>query len=197
MPPRPDTSDKLTHFTAGATAELAYQRLRTIMTEGRVIGHGDRIRGNYRCVCFTEAPLVSLENGLVNPSVYSRYSPFGVIFDKDWIFAQGGRPVVYQPDAEYDLLPQDLRWRHMRYEPGVVDFTWEREWRIQCDELSFAPSVAGLVVPDIEWGQRLADEHQGEQDLSVLQYAQIMDPLLAEQHREDFPWRIFVLGRES
>jgi hypothetical protein len=35
------------------------------------------IRSGDYCVCFTEAPLMSLASGLVNPSNFSRYSPFG------------------------------------------------------------------------------------------------------------------------
>ena len=126
MNPRPDISDKLVHFTSGATACEAFERIRYVVSEQRLIGSGARIRGNYRCVCFTEAPLTSLQHGLVNPSVYSRYSPFGVLFDKQWVFDQGGRPVIYQPDAEFTLLPELLRWRHMRYEPGVIDFASSR-----------------------------------------------------------------------
>ena len=39
--------------------------------------------------------------------------------------------MIYQPEADFDLLPQELRWRHVRFEltgEQVVDFTWEREW---------------------------------------------------------------------
>jgi hypothetical protein len=167
------------------------------MAECRLLGSGEKIRGGFRCVCFTEAPLTSLVTGLVNPTAYSRYSPFGVIFDKGWIFQQGGRPVIYQPDAEFEGLPDGIRWRHMRYEPGAVDFTWEREWRVRRDHLEFGPSVAAVVVPNQEWAERLVGEHEGEQDLRVLEYAQAMEGLLAEQYREDFPWRIFVLGEEA
>jgi len=190
--PRPDISDRLVHFTSGESSEEAFGRLRTIIAEHRLIGSGTTIRGGYRCVCFTEAPLTALAHGLVNPRVYSRYSPFGIILEKRWVFEQGGRPVIYQPEAEFDALPEPLRWRHVRYEyePKVIDFTWEREWRIRCDDLQFGPCVAGIVVPTKDWADGLVAEHDSAQDFEVYQYSQIMDVLLAEQYRQLFPWRI-------
>jgi len=179
---RPDVADKVVHFTSGATHEEAYGRLRSIVSDCQLNASGDKIRGNHLCICFSEAPLNSLQHGLVNPSAYSRYSPFGVIFEKRWLFEKGGRPVIYQSDAEYAHLPEDLRWRHMRYEPGTIDFTWEREWRIQCDSLPFAPHETGIVVPTREWAHRLEADHDSEQNYEVLQYSQIMDELLAEQY---------------
>lgn len=194
MDPRLDITDKLVHFTSGASDNEAFGRLRQIIAEHRLVGSGSKIRGNYACVCFTEAPLTSLQHGLVNPGAYSRYSPFGVLFEKQWVFAQGGRPVIYQPDAEFALLPEPLRWRHMRYEPGIIDFTWEREWRVQCDELHFEPNVTGIVVPTTDWASELIEDHDAQQDFEVYQYSQIMeDALLAEQYRDGFPWRIYVL----
>jgi hypothetical protein len=130
----------------------------------------------------------------VNPSAYSRYSPFGILVEKQWIFEQGGRPVIYQSNAEFEFLPEQIRWRHMRYEPGTVDFTWEREWRIRCNELHFSPNLAGIVVPTKKWADALIAEHDAEQDFEVYRYSQIMDELLAEQYRENFPWRIYVLN---
>lgn len=193
MNPRPDITDKLVHFTSGVSYEDAFDRLRNIIANRRLLGNGDKIRGNYKCICFTEAPLLSLPNGLVNPSAYSRYSPFGVIFEKQWVFKQGGRPVIYQPDSDFSLLPESLQWRHVRYEPDVIDFTWEREWRIHCEELHFEPNVAAIVVPEDVWAEVLLAEHYAQQDTKVYQYSQIIDKHLAEQYRDDFPWRIIAL----
>ncbi len=184
------------HFTKGATHEEAFERLRTIVNQGKLLGSVERIRGQHGCVCFTEAPLCSLQHGFVNPTAYSRYSPFGVIFDKKHIFSLGGRPVIYQPEEEYDHLPDSHKWRHVRYDPLAdppIDFTWEREWRLKCNELALEPSQAGLVVPSAIWAERLESEHGVVQDFMVLQYSQIMDELLAEQYRDRFPWRIIVL----
>lgn len=192
--PRPDIADHVIHFTTDSTTRLAFERFQGIVGDQCLLGGGTKVRGGYRCVCFTEAPLASLERGLVNPNVYSRYSPFGIMFEKGWLFAYGGRPVIYQPEAEYDALPDALKWRHVRYEPGTVDFTWEREWRIDTDELHFTPSDACLVVPDEDWACELIARHDATEDFKVLQYSTIMDDFIAEQYREDFPWRICLLA---
>jgi hypothetical protein len=194
MSNRRDISDKLVHFTKGENEEEVFQRLRNIVKERRILGTSEKIKGGYQCVCFSEAPLMSLQDGLVNPDAYSRYSPFGIIFEKRWIFAQRGRPVIYQTDGEFSQLPEELRWRHVRYEPNrdePIDFTWEREWRIKCGALTFDPSSAGIVVPDEDWAQRMISEHETEQNFKVFQYSEMLDDeMLAEQYREPFPWRI-------
>lgn len=61
-----------------------------------------------------------------------RYSAFGVVVSKTWLFNQGGRPVINQANEEYVQLPDSLKYRHVRYEPHRgIDHAWEREWRIQ------------------------------------------------------------------
>jgi hypothetical protein len=90
-----------------------------------------------------------------------RYSPFGVMIDKAWLFEQGGRPVIYQPDAEYELLHESQQFRHVRYEPVDVDFTWEREWRIKLDELPIDPAHSTLIVPNREWEEWAHKEYMG------------------------------------
>jgi len=193
---REDISDKLIHFTTGETLENAFDRIHTIINKSRLIAGNGFVKGGYRCVCFPEAPVAALEHGLLNSSAYSRYSPFGIMFEKRWIFEQGGRPVIYQPDSEYDALPESHKWRHVRYEPNAEepkDFTWEREWRILTDELNFNASVAAVVVPDRDWAERLIAEHESEQDFKTLQYSQIMDEELARQYRDKFDWLVYVL----
>lgn len=141
--PRPDMSDHLVHFMSGPTWGAAFDTLCLIIDERRLVGSGRINRGGYRCVCFSEAPLPIVPGGLVNSDAYSRYTPFGILIDKRFLFARGGRPVIYQSEREYDQLPEALRWRHMRYEPDGeprVDFTWEREWRLHADELRLEPS---------------------------------------------------------
>jgi len=198
--PRPDMSDKLIHFTSGRDEEAAFANISSILRDRAIHGSTEKIKGEYRCVCFTEAPIAALGRGLVNLSEFSKYQPFGVIYEKAFVYSQGGRPVIYQSDEEFNLLPESLRWRHMRYEPIVIppavrptDFTWEREWRAQCKAFAVEPLVAKLVLPTYEWAHRLLRAHDAEQDDLIHSYTQIMDQGLAEQHREPFPWTIFVL----
>lgn len=196
MNARRDITDKLIHFTKGKNYEEAFQQLCNILKQRRILGTNSMIKGGYKCVCFTEAPLTSLEGGLVNPDAYFRYSPFGIIFSKSQIFKLGGRPVIYQPIAEFEGLPEDYRWKHVTYEPNrdkPIDFTWEREWRIQCPALHFNPSCAVIVVLDKDWEKRMISEHKTEQDFKLFQYREVLDDEELELYRERFPWRISPL----
>ncbi len=197
MVPRPDISDKVIHFTRGASYDDALINLLTIVGEGRLLGGAGMIRGGYRCVCFTEAPLPAVAGGFVNTESFSRYSPFGLMFDKSWLYAKGGRPVIYQPDIDFNALPEEMRWRHVRYEPVTappIDFTWEREWRIRTDRLNFSPANAAIVVPNEEWEAFILRIWDSQQDLEVESYSVLFEQTIVEQLRDPFPWRLVRLS---
>lgn len=200
MSPRPDISEKLIHFTGGNNLDEAFENLGCIVESASIQGSNRTIKGGYTCVCFTEAPHAILKSGLVNLSDYSRYHLFGILYDKRYVFDQGGRPVIYQPDSEFELLPEELRWRHMRYEPNAdrpIDFTWEREWRVQTPGFAVTPEVAGIVVPDDEWGRKLIEQHEKLQDNRVHEFSQIMERFEAEQYRDRFPWNLYVVNERE
>jgi hypothetical protein len=197
MATRPDISDKVIHFTKAATHEAALGLLLKIVGEGRLLGGTGMIRGGYRCVCFTEAPLPAMAAGFVNAGSFTRYSPFGLMFEKTWVYAHGARPVIYQPDVDFDTLPEEMRWRHVRYEPlgsPVVDFTWEREWRLRCDELHFSPGEVVLVVPNNEWEAFVFGIWDSQQQLEAEAYSMIFDQTILEQMYQPCPWRIVSLA---
>jgi hypothetical protein len=194
---RADISPYLVHFTSGDSHDEAFIRLRKIIADRRLIAGSRFIKGEYKCVCFSEAPLTSLHGGLVNESFYSRYSPFGIIVSKQWLFARGGRPVIYQSAEEYHGLTETHRWRHVVYQPSdgkeKIDFTWEREWRIKCDYLVFDQTSAQVVVLDKSWGDKLISEHDEEEDFRIMEYNLIFDDDIAEMYRESFQWKILTL----
>ena len=142
---RDDLSSKLVHLTKGTWvgAAVIFQK---IVAEKRLIGGTGGITDTLRCVCFSEAPISKLSAILADRSQLGfRYAPFGVMIDKDWLFEKGGRPVIYQPEVDY--------------EPAKgIDFTWEREWRIQTEELKLDPSQVTLVVPNREWESQVLSE---------------------------------------
>jgi hypothetical protein len=128
--------------------------LENILLERRLVGSNAYIRGGHRCVCFTEAPisevvsLFRLSELAAEGGLRPKYEPYGVAVTKEWLFARGGRPAIYQSDAEYELLPEAIRYRHVRYDPTAgIDFTWEREWRLCADELQLEPQHTLVVVP--------------------------------------------------
>jgi hypothetical protein len=196
MGTRFDISDKLIHFTRGESPNDAFGRLRAIIRERRLIAGNSMIRGGYGCVCFTEAPLAAFTDVFVSRIPFTRYAPFGLMFEKTWVYGRGGRPVIYQPSTDFSLLPEALRWRHVRFEltgEQVIDFTWEREWRINCDELLFSPSEAVIVVPNDEWAVALLRSHDAEQDMDVELYSMVIERELAELWREPFRWHVVTL----
>src|SRR5271166_5892371 len=97
---RPDIADTLIHFTRGESPDAAFSTLRKILAERRLCSGNRMVRGGYQCVCFTEAPLPAVANGFAARLPENRYAPFGLMFEKGWIFAQGGRPVIYDPESE-------------------------------------------------------------------------------------------------
>ena len=197
---RPDISNLLIHFVSDESPYLAYLRLKKIIKERRLIGNNRLIKGEHTCICFSEAPLNCLPGGLVNPDYYSRYSSFGIMVTKKWLFNLGGRPVIYQSEAEYYLLPDQIQWRHVLYDPlknPPIDFTWEREWRINRDYLDFNSSNALIIVLDNSWADRLKKDHEREEDYKVLSYSMMLDEddaELAEVWRKEFDWTIMTLN---
>ena len=196
MPNRFDISNKVIHFTKAATYEDALSTLLSIVGGGCLAGGDGMIRGGYKCVCFTEAPIPAVATDIVNNGLFTRYAPFGLMFDKDWIYERGGRPVIYQPDFDFALLPESLRWRHVRYEPTIqppIDFMWEREWRVCCDELLFSQNEAVLVVPNQEWEDFVFGIWRSQQELEAEMYSSILDQMVVEQLQEPCPWRVVRL----
>ena len=200
MARRFDLSDKLIHFTSGESPDHAFARLLSIIGERRLIGGKQMIRGGYKCVCFTEAPLEAFTGAFVSRVPFTRYSQFGVMFDKSWLYEWGGRPVIYEPEPDFFLLPEELRWRHVRFDltpEQVVDFTWEREWRLRCDELPFSPSEATIIVPDERWTDALYSTHNADQDYLVEQYSLVIERDIAECLRTPFRWHVMPLQRST
>jgi hypothetical protein len=193
---REDISDYLVHFIKGDNYEEAFRTLSSIVRGSQLLGGSGFIRGSYRCVCFSEAPIKALGQMLMKPSIHGvKYKPFGVILTKKWLFEQGGRPAIYETDSEYNNLFEDLRWRHVRYEPHLepaIDFSWEREWRIRGDSLPINPDIAWLVVPSVGWSYRLTNEHEDKQTERAKIYSELTG-VPEQAWIERFPWRSVVL----
>lgn len=139
-------------FTGEKSGEnkSAFSVLGEILKGGKLKGGTGYIKGSHRCVCFTESPISELASLFyLNQSMKQsgRYEPYGIAVPKDWLFSQGGRPVIYQHEAEYDQLPEPMKFRHVTYIPPNTDFTWEREWRIKKDELTLDLNQTLVVVP--------------------------------------------------
>lgn len=144
--------------------ECAFKVMKEIVMDGYINASGTDTFRNLKSVCFTESPLE------VQRHQSSRYTQFGFAFSKSFIFGLGGRHVIYQTKSEGYSLPEKLQWRHVTYDPGNTDsqkkqgvnFTWEREWRLNENQLNIH-NAHSIIVPN----QYFADElshymHSGE-----------------------------------
>ena len=158
---RDDLSNKLIHLTKGddLSAEAA---LLSILEQRKLIGGTGAIEGGYKCVCFSESPISKLGTLFASEMALKvRYRPYGVMVDKEWLYQQGGRPVIYQPHCEFELLDERQKFRHVRYEPeNDIDFTWEREWRIHTDCLDLDPELTTVIVPRREGVRKILEPHE-------------------------------------
>jgi hypothetical protein len=84
---------------------------------------------------------------------------------KPWpIFVDHYRHVIYQTKEEGVAMPGRMHWRHVTYNPtdrskreDGINFTWEREWRLNHSELSILKSHS-VIVPNQDYVERLEAE---------------------------------------
>lgn len=193
---RNDISRFLVHFTKDSELGSAYDVLRRIIRSKTLLGSSRHRRGGWKCVCFSEAPLGALEHGLINSTGFTRYSPYGLQFEKEWIFSMGGRPVIYQPGREFTQLSKTHQWRHMTLELGssVVDFTWEREWRLPCTELRFSEHQVTVVLPDDKARDRFIRDVEDDSLHDAWAWKLVLEDEAWALGRAN-PWRTVTLER--
>lgn len=188
---RKDISENLVHWVKGDDNGDAFETLLEIVFDWVLIGSNGSIKGSYNCVCFTEAPVNQFH------SVGGRYKQFGILVSKKFLFSQGGRPVIYQSDAEYDSLPESMRWRHVRYEPNgtpPIDFTWEREWRIKIDELYLPPEEIVVLVPDNSWAEAIKEQQYDREHNRISADIVGYGEFAGWQAPKEFHYRVSVIG---
>ena len=141
----------VSHMSASASSVL-----RKILYDGTLLGTSRWTYG-YNTVCFTEAPIYEFNYVFALIELASskqerpRYEPYGIAVPKKWLFQQGGRPAIYDDPDAFRFYPKDLQYRFVPYDPSKgIDYTWEREWRIQTDALRLDPKHTLVVVPSSE-----------------------------------------------
>src|SRR5258708_30752770 len=115
---RPGLNEKVIHFIKDSSDTEAWGILNKIAREGALRGGSGFIKGGYVCVCFADLSPSLAKVGFANAAGNTRYTSYGVMVPKDWLFVQGGRPVIYQPDDEFALLPESHRWSHVTFNLG-------------------------------------------------------------------------------
>ncbi len=135
---RPDIVNAVIHLTGNRTASngcSAEQALQAILKEGKIRGSCSAgfIKGPNRATCFTEMPLPSIKYFIKDNFARHQYENYGIAMHKSHAWKMGARPAIYLPDEEADWIPDEQKWRLVRFEYGNVDFTHEREWRCKGD----------------------------------------------------------------
>lgn len=187
---RSDHTNYVVHWTKG-TPEEALDALTSIAIDEAILADTYGVKSGEPCVCFSEAPVESFHRG------GEYFQPFGIRVSKKWLFSQGGRPVIYQPSHEFQLLAEQLRWRHVDYDlvgKERRDYSWQREWRIKLDELYLPVSEVTLLVPDKKYfailEQRFSNENyaRGLASCDPYGYGMYMphNPTQADQYRLEY-----------
>lgn len=185
------------HLIRAEEPAAAFALLRLIVNERRLRCGTGYVKGRHCCICFTEAPLSQLRDVLLWSHQLRRLQPYGVMVGKGFLFDLGGQPVIYQPDSDYDALPEQSRYRHVRYEPTgtrPIDFTWEREWRLLANELPIGPENCSLIVRTEEERQALLADirDQREQEHQLLETA-VGAHLASLFWEDDFSWGVLAV----
>ncbi|CZW65401.1 hypothetical protein RJO53_003032 [Enterobacter hormaechei] len=138
--------------------EGAFDVMLRIIDDGFLRASGKDTFKSIESVCFTESPKEVMKHQT------SRYMPFGFSFEKSYLFEQGGRHVIYQTKEEGIAMPSEMHWRHVTYNPNEtskrkegIDFTWEREWRLNKSQLSIL-DINSVIVPNQDYVERLVAE---------------------------------------
>ena len=128
------------------------QTIRRIIEDQKVLGSQDPVTKE-TVVCLSDAPLRELVNQdpMLFHNNYSRLSLYGIGFRKTWIYEEGGLPVIYQPNDRLDSMSREDIWRHVEFDLSKpVDYSWQREWRIETQELKFELSDVVVLLEDID-----------------------------------------------
>lgn len=183
---RSDLSSQVIHLTR--SCEIDGKKvgpvdvLMRMLSSGRINGSTHEsgfVCGNIPATCFQDVPLYSLSQNIYAEQQYReavtgvkvRYLGVGLMFPKPYVYARGGRPVVYEStDKAKSILPEDEWWRIVRFdlldEDNFIDWTHEREWRIP-GGFEFDLEQATVLVPNTFGYHRLLKlcREYGDEDI--------------------------------
>ena len=146
---RSDLSTQIVHLTRDSGELKLVDALYSIISQGKL--NGSSTKGGFICgttpaVCFQDAPLTAICQNVFFEQKYKegnkgakvRYRAVGVAFPKDYAYAKGARPVIYEKTSEAKkFLPPEEQWRIVNFdlsdEKSFIDWTHEREWRVPGD----------------------------------------------------------------
>ena len=160
---RTDVSGHLVHLTK-ANDEISAEKVLMKILEERVINGSTTdsgfICGKKAAVCFQDAPLYSIAQNIYYEQKLRkekeeskvRYTGFGLLFTKIYVFKKDGRPAIYDKTiSAKKYLPENEWWRIVNLdlsdEDRFIDWTHEREWRVP-NSFEFELSKVHVLVPN-------------------------------------------------
>ncbi|WP_461481441.1 hypothetical protein [Porticoccus sp.] len=185
---RIDLTHRVVHLVRAETDEQALEVLFQIAYDEFLSGTNRAVIGGSRVICFSEAP----ESEFIKEKYHFR--PFGVSVSKKWLFNQNGRPVIYQPKSEHCFIDPSMHWKIVSYSPTEdewVDWSWQREWRIQADRLELPSDEAVFLVPSEAWKEKLEGLYIQEEEYRAMCESLCLD--LYPYPPRDFPYPVQVL----
>ncbi|WP_154814928.1 hypothetical protein [Actinophytocola xinjiangensis] len=131
------------------------QRLDAILAEGE-FRPAVTYSGGLPAVCFTESSVAGVEYLIRDCG----FPPWGIVFDRQWVFEQGGAPVwYYRSEVREELfqLSDRVRTWGVRLDGSdemKSDWLHEREWRIPVETgtLKIDPdAVVATIIGAPDW----------------------------------------------
>lgn len=168
---RTDMSTYLTHLTKAfhgsykGFPKSPVEVLIKILNEQKIKASSEGfINGGVPVVCFQDAPLHGVSQNVKHERIHkvelgntTRYEPIGLSLPKDFVFHEGGRPVIYEkPEIRegrrnYNHIDKELLWRVVSLDltdnSRIIDWTHEREWRVKGD-IEFDLSMVYIILAD-------------------------------------------------
>lgn len=157
---RNDMSTSLIHLTRENSTQSVVNVLYNILKDKKIKGSTTSgfIVGNEKAVCFQDAPLYSICQNIFfeqkkrkqDRNYKLRYRAIGLLFDKQYAYKKGARPVIYEKtDIAKTFLPPSEHWRIVNFnlesDSSIIDWTHEREWRVKGD-FEFELSDVTIIV---------------------------------------------------
>lgn len=136
--------------------ELAFEIMKKIVIDGYLNASGKDTFRNLESVCFTESPLEV--KGISHHAILSLD-----LLLVNHLFLAWVAGTLYINLKMRLISPEGLHWRHVTYDPNDkdkvkrdgVNFTWEREWRLNCKQLHIR-NAHSVIVPNAFFADELS-----------------------------------------
>lgn len=130
------------------------QRLDSILRSQTLMAFPPFRADGVPAVCFSESPGLHLLHMLTERGM----KPWGVLLKRADVIAAGGGGIAYPPESVHATWASEMKvWGNpIRTDGarGLMDFSWEREWRIPSTAggVTFqAGAIAAILIGDSDW----------------------------------------------